>query len=306
MCILPKPLCAQSPRDAHTRALETTPEEQKAGLPGSFRSGLNKEDLMIKRLQKIKSKRGFTLIELIVVIAVIAVLVGTILVGLDTTSAKVEESKSTASDFYSAIQTEFTNFQMYDGPLTMTLNEAYKGSVASLGAGNGGIKYYPAVGGNYPFAGVTAVGETHANGMPKTAAVYLEFYASYGILRHVNYSNSLTTLRGMTGAGNEDAQLCVVLKEGMKERMTFKDGYYYAKVQYTAPAASPGGYLSKYDYRSCGVTVEWAAYSPKEMTSDEDTYTFKSNNILRSGTICGVHTTTKYPNLGQTGTGFLT
>lgn len=251
------------------------------------------------------AKRGFTMIELIVVIAIIAVMATAIVVGMDTKSSKVKEANSTASDFYSALQTEFTNFQMFDGPLTATLNNAYKTfTTMSADDPNGGIKYYPAVGGNYPFEGETSDGETHENGVPKTATVYLKLYASGNILRRVNYSNNLATLCGMSDAGNEDAQLCIVLKEGMKDRMTFKGGYYYAKVKYTPPTLSPGGYLSKYDYRSCGVMVEWAAYTPKEITSNADTSTFKSNNVLRNGAICGVQTTSKYPNLGETATSF--
>lgn len=242
------------------------------------------------------------MVELIVVIAIIAVLTGTILVGLDSTAAKINEANSTASDFYVVAQTEFTHLQMFDGPLTMSLNDAYKGAVADIDPDtNGGLKYYPAVGGNYPFDGTAAVGETHENGTPKSAELYIELYTFGGMVRRVNYANTIDDLRDMTGSGNKDAQLSLVLKGELSDRVKWKDGYYYAKIVYTAPT---GMGLSKNDYRSNSVIVEWAAYSPKEMTDNEDTYYFKSANLLRNGAICGVHTTSKNPSLGTTGTVF--
>lgn len=259
---------------------------------------------MIKRLQKLKAKRGFTMIELIVVIAIIGIMATTVLVGLDTRSSKVKEANNAASDFYSAIQTEFTNFQMFDGPLTMSLDKAYKSGISSIGANsdNGGVKYYPAAGGNYPFAGETAVGETHLDGLPKKAALYVEFYTYGGTVRRVNYANDITTLFGMTGTGNANAQLCLVLKQEMQERISYRDGYYYAKITYEPPT---GINLSRYDYRSNSVRVEWAAYTSKQMTTNEDTYRFKSQNLLRGGSLCGVQTTSACPTLGTTGTSIM-
>lgn len=262
---------------------------------------------MIKRLQKLKARRGFTMIELIVVIAIIAVMSATVIVGLNTNKSKIEEANTAAADFYTAIQAEFTNFQMFDGPLTMTLNKAYNDNIFNLGTNsdNGGIKYYPWAGGNYPFSGLVVGGETHANGKPKAAAVFVEICARGGMLRHVNYANELETLltmKGAIGSGNTNAQLCLVLANEMKDRMEYRDGYYYARISYTPPTWDAGHPPSGYDFRNVSVHVSWAAFSKDELTEDEATYTFGRNNVSLDGHIVGVHADAEHRLLGNKGT----
>ena len=259
---------------------------------------------MLKRLQRLKANRGFTILELIIVIAVIGILIGTVLGGLDTQHEKILEANTTASDFYSAIQTEFINFQMFDGPLTVQLGKEYAAETTIGSNGKlGGIKYYPLVGGNYPYDGGKLAGETHQTGAPKESQLYVEFQAKNGILRRVNYASDIDTLIGYTDDGNTDAQICLVLQQEMAERMYYMDGYYYARISYTPPASTPVG-LSKHDYRKISVKVDWAAFSYTEIT-DENSATFKKQNILNNGYVCGVHTTLTYPSLGTTGTSIL-
>lgn len=258
---------------------------------------------MIRRLQRLKAKRGFTILELIVVIAIIGIMIGTLLFSSRGKREKIEEANSTASDFYSALQTEFTNFQMFDGPLTMTLNKEYaKDYIIAANNEYGGIKYYPAVGGNYPYAGVRFVGEKHDTEVPKTSVLYLKFYVFGGSVRRVNYANDLSTLVSMSGTGNDKAQICLVLKEEMKERMQYKDGYYYARVSYTEPY---GISLTKYDYRTKPVRVDWTCFMNDPITTNTNTSTFKSQNWLLKNGVCGVHTTTDFPTLGTTGTNIM-
>lgn len=261
---------------------------------------------MIRHLQKLKARRGFTMVELIVVIAIIAVMSGTVIFGLDTRKAKIEEANSAASDFYTAIQAEFTNFQMFDGPLTMTLNKAYD-DIFTLGTDtdNSGIKYYPWAGGNYPFEGLVVGGETHTNGKPKKAAVFVEICARGGVLRHVNYASTLEKLlemKGGVGTGNTGAQLSLILADEMKDRLEYRDGYYYARIYYKPPSWDAGHPPTGYDFRNVSVKVSWAAYSKDELTDDENSYTFGRNNVALDGHIVGVQPDAEHSNLGNQGT----
>ena len=262
---------------------------------------------MIQRLQRLKSKRGFTMIELIVVIAIIAVMAGTVLAGSSGRREKVLEANNTASDFYSAIQAEFIGFQMFDGPITMRLlNEAYVPQIAIPKNGNfGGLKYYPYAKGNYPCGEVPA-GEDYRTAKPKTAHLYVRIYVLGGMLRYVNYANDLANILGMSGSGNSTAELCRVLEQEMKERIQYKDGYYYARISYTEPTpSSMSSALSPSDYSAVSVKVDWTAYCSKALTSADADNTFKAQNVLSNGAICGVHTANGFTSLGTTGTSFV-
>lgn len=260
---------------------------------------------MIHTLQRLKAKRGFTMIELIVVVGIIAVMLATVLVGTNNRQNRISSANSAAKDFYSALQTEFTNFQMFDGPLTMTLDGVYslnKNDISAIKKNdpNGGMKYYPAAGGNYPYAGALG-GETHLNGTPKTAELYLEFHAVNGNI-DVRWANTISALIGTGAPAN--SELSAVLEREMQRRIEYNDGYYYAKVSYTPPSTSISGF-TKYDFRTSSVKVDWAAYTRKQMRSaDPSTYTFKMQNLLSNGQVCGV-VAGSGSTLGTTGTSFV-
>ena len=265
---------------------------------------------MIKRLQKLKAKRGFTMIELIVVIAIIAVMSGVVLFGSNGRREKILEANTAAADFYSVIQAEFTGLQMFDGPITMWTNKQYTDdNLKNLKDQPefGGLKYYPKAGGNYPFDGTIEPGETHWGGEPKAAALYIEVYAFAGTVRRVNYANDITELLELEKSNDNDKyELCMVLKEELKDRIEYKNGYYYARISYTPPMPDPAG-LTVYDYRERPVKVDWAAYCANEITDPNET--FLSQNYLTNSGICGVQYTRNskatFESLGTTGTSFL-
>ena len=262
---------------------------------------------MIRRLQRLSSKRGFTMIELIVVIAIIAILTGTVLFGSNNRREKVQEANVAAADFYLTLQAELMNFQMFDGPLTMTLQKKYADLTNLKVAGGGfkkygGIKYYPFAGGNYPFDGRVDIGETHLDGKPKTTVVYLRFVTKAGRVQAVSFNEMIENLMTVA-AGNTDAELSLVLKQEMDDRINYLDGYYYARISYTAPT-NVGA--TSYDYRANSVKVDWVVYAPNPMLyGDSSTYSFQESSYLLSHSVCGVHASTEHSNLGTAGSSVL-
>ncbi len=261
---------------------------------------------MIQRLQRLKSKRGFTVMELVVTIAIIAIMTATIIANSSTRQSRIREANSTAKDFYTTIQTEFTRFQMFDGPLTMSLQKKYNASPNSVvGTGNrqwGGVMWYPLVGGNYPIStDITQMSNLHVNSdamewrneaLPAKAGITLEVHVVNNKILSVDwdYTTSGLFAKGIDEeSGLDRSELSAVLQMELDRRMEYRDGYYYARVIYSNK--TPIDDLPNATAAQCKaypVTVLWAAYCREQLTDNSDTYTFRTSFVTNAGQVVGL------------------
>ncbi len=184
---------------------------------------------MIRFLQKQKAKKGFTIVELIVVIAIMAVLMAVILPQIMTKKSVIDSANSTARDFYAAMQTVMTKYSLYEGPLS----PAYQ---ADLNLGE--MRYFENMNGNYPFKkGSTSLNE------PATTSLYVELETENNEITKVyTYAIEGSDSGYTNGAGlfqlcnrdsaNLNTEFGKLLKAELAGRINYRDGYYYAKVEY--------------------------------------------------------------------------
>lgn len=184
---------------------------------------------MIQKFQALKAKKGFTMIELIVVIAIMAVLMAIIFPMLTSDRSRKQEANFAARDFYAAVQTVMTKYSMYEGPLS----PAYQ-STPNLGE----MKYFEKLGGNFPFR----TGST-ATDIPNTTSLYIEIATKGGAITEIyTYAIESSDAGYADGAGlyhlcTRDASMKGtefgnLLKAELEKRISYNDGFYYAKVTY--------------------------------------------------------------------------
>ena len=271
---------------------------------------------MIKHLQ---SKKGFSLVELIAVIAIVAVLTAVILPMMSNKRAKITEANSTAKDFYSAMQFVFTKYSLYEGYFSnefdpnISTNSGY-GTLPedpTNPANRGIMKYYLDLNGNYPFdakwaATKLAASDSTAYTSPLSTSVYIELYAKNNSIEFINaraiahdnpdYSNAWYYLRKQRTddlAKLPYQEFAKSLAAELQGRISYMDGYYLAKVSYTevedsttipsTTAVSP-------------IRVDYTAYMKKSLPEAgpdpavfmTDNLYFIKDNTLANDEICGV------------------
>lgn len=246
---------------------------------------------MIQNLQRLRAKKGFTIIELIVVIAIMAVLMAIIVPSMSTHKAKVNAANSAARDFYSAVQAVMTKYSLYEGPLSPQY---------SVNADLGDMRYYEKLGGNYPYKKGTTAGD-----IPETTSLYIELVAKNG-----NVGDIVTYAAVSADTGYDDGQgmyeLCKrdsdcvntefarLFREEIEDRIDYQDGYYYAKITYKQVLT--GTIPTKMEVET--VKVDYTGYSKTRMPkATADFTTFKNENmyfgddyVLNNGEIFGVCT----------------
>lgn len=245
---------------------------------------------MIRYLQRLKAKKGFTIIELIVVIAIMGILMAVILPSFMGDRERVNAARSAANDFYSAIQATMTKFSTYDGPLSPAFSEN-----SNLGV----IRYYPLMGGNYPYDASYSAGGTDAE-FPARTNMYIMVHATSDIISDIavvtRATNNSTGDPGMyellkRNEADRNTEFGKKLAGEISDRILFKDGYYYAKVEFNPPTGTDATDMRRYT-----VKVDYAAYCDRELPAASGDYTgfvtstisFGSDYKLNwNGQICG-------------------
>lgn len=260
---------------------------------------------MIRFLQRQKAKKGFTIIELIVVIAIIAVMMAIILPTLSTERSRITEANNASRDFYAAIQTAMSKYSTYDGQL----------STAYVNDNNLGlIRYYPLMGGNYPFDKSYPSANTDSE-YPAITSMYIMVHAWNDIIEDVAV---VTRAAGNTAddpgmyqllkrdSADRNTEFGKLLAGEIDNRVAFNDGWYYARVDfnYSIPVM---GVVE--DIKLNTVKVTYTAYSRKELPVPTGTYddfinstlTFGSDYKLNSGEVCGTCATWDVTNSTRVG-----
>lgn len=164
---------------------------------------------MIKYLQRMRAKKGFTIIELVVVIAIIGVLIAIIVPNLSNDSAKAQAADTNATTFYSAVQYCFTKYAKYEAELSLDI----KADTSSQEY----IRYFASANGNYPVNKVTYI-EMKTN--------------SDGEVQYVHLAKSLGDLLTNSSTTNTNLFAEVLAKDIQNVFHSEEEGYYFAYVYF--------------------------------------------------------------------------
>lgn len=166
---------------------------------------------MIRYLQRLKGKKGFTLVELIIVIAIIAILLAFTIPAFNNDDAKRSAVDTYASDFYSGLQYNMTRYQKTEADIS----PAIKTEVATAQLTNSPvyIKFDSTAGQN-------------VLGMP---FIYIEAHYDNG-LKYVHVGRHMAELVGNSSTSSDTA-FEKLLHNDMQDIVNGAgNGYYYAVV----------------------------------------------------------------------------
>lgn len=239
---------------------------------------------MIRYLQRLKAKKGFTVVELIVVIAIIAVLTAVILSNAGVENEKIQAANNVARDFYSTVQYSFTKYMKYESDLSLEI----KGETGTNASKNF-IQYWAELNGNYPVNTTT-------------------FIKMFVDKNQIKYVQTFSSLKDMLSESTTDARNAfdrLMMSDFDTVMESNVDGYYYALVTFDKASNSatvkPTG--------AAPVKVHSAYYCARpfiQVSGGTDTteyvinnLTFKKYGVLSNDEICGVCTSATYTIEGK-------
>ncbi len=207
---------------------------------------------MIKYLQHLRRRKGFTMVELIIVIAIIGILATITIPMFTNDDAQKQAADIYASDFYASLQYTMTRYQTTDYHLSPAMK-----TETSI------IKYDPAKLGNVITVPPVAVGED--------PVIYIEGYSDNGLQYiHVGETFGDLMIRTQPVSRTEFEKL---IEKDMREIINqSNDGYYYAKVT-----------MDSYN----NLKVLSAHYCNDRFTILHDDLMFVDYGILNNGLYCG-------------------
>lgn len=218
--------------------------------------------------RKLKNKKGFTLLELIIVIAIIAILIAIVAPLFSSDQARRDAADIYASDCYLGLQYNFTRYQKTEADITPQF---------AIPAEQTYIKFSP-----------------EASGNVLTSTIYIEIAYDQGI-KYVHVSDSLYKLTKLGDAASSTA-FEKLIENDMNDIINGgSKGHYYAKVT-----------MDTTSYNLKVKTVHFTEERLPAIVGGVSSYRtdvlhFIDNGMIAAGIICGTCSSEKNSTNGYVG-----